>query len=115
MAQYLALRHAPQLGSVRGSCPVLLGALAAHGALDAATAASLLAAHRQLAALFHTLRLCAPEQFDEHAALPGLRKILAKAMGAEHFDAARARLLALEAEVLTHYTALLTPETGATP
>jgi hypothetical protein len=53
------------------------------------------------------LRLCSDGHFDDTQALPGLEKLLCKAVDMADFGTVKKKLITVEARVFAEYTALL--------
>ena len=86
IAQYLQLREAAQHPeTLRQNTTEALLALARAGALDAAAAADLVAALRLWRNLQGLIKLTVDEPFDEDAAAPALKQLLARGAGAVDF------------------------------
>jgi [glutamine synthetase] adenylyltransferase / [glutamine synthetase]-adenylyl-L-tyrosine phosphorylase len=108
IAQYLQLRWAHQHpGVLRQNTGAALAALGRAGVLDAGAAAELdqaLGLWRNVQGL---LKLATEEPFDEAAAAPALRAILARGAGAIDFDRLKSDMSAAAAEVRGRYSALV--------
>ncbi|SMF40936.1 glutamate-ammonia-ligase adenylyltransferase [Tistlia consotensis] len=94
LAQYLQLRHAAEHPEVlcRSSAEAF-GRLAEAGLLDGGRARFLAEATRLWRRVQGFLRLTVGDRFDEVAAPPGLKAALARAAGAESFEALQQRLM----------------------
>ena len=108
IAQYLQLREAatrPQV--LHQNTATALAALAEAGALEPAAAADLLGALRLWRNLQGLVKLTAEEPFDETAASPSLRALLARCGGAIDFVRLKADMDAAASHALAHYEALV--------
>ena len=108
VAQYLQLRwahHSPEV--LRQNTGAALAALGRAGVLDTGAAEALdraLALWRNLQGL---LKLTVEEPFDEAAAPPAVRAILARGAGAIDFERLKSDMSAAAAEVRARYSALM--------
>lgn len=108
IAQYLLLRHAPEHADAEpGGAAAIFGWLKQKRLLKENDAEALLAADLFLGKMFNMLRLCSTGDFEESAALPGLKKLLCQAAGERDFEALKARLLNIEQTVRGYYASLL--------
>ncbi|HUN45135.1 MAG TPA: bifunctional [glutamine synthetase] adenylyltransferase/[glutamine synthetase]-adenylyl-L-tyrosine phosphorylase [Stellaceae bacterium] len=108
VAQYLQLRRAHDHPSVlRQNTGDALQALMEATLLDRATTASLLEALDLWRNVQGLIKLCVDEPFDEAAASPALRAILAGGTGAIDFEHLKADMSAAAARVRTQYATLV--------
>jgi len=108
IAQYLQLRDAARHPeALRQNTRAALLALAAAGALDPAAADALARALMLWRNLQSLIKLTVDEPFDEEAASPALKTILAKGAGAADFAALKAEMAAAASRVLVLYDALI--------
>jgi len=108
VAQYLQLRRAHDHPSVlRQNTGHALQALMEATLLDRATTASLLDALDLWRNVQGLIKLCVDEPFDEAAASPALRAILAGGTGAIDFEHLKADMSAAAARVRTQYATLV--------
>ena len=111
IAQYLQLREAarhPRL--LRQNTAAALGALAEAGLLAAKPAEELLAALELWRDVQGLIKLTVVEPFDEAAATPALKALLARGAGAVDFAALKADMDAAATRVLGHYRAIIEAE-----
>jgi glutamate-ammonia-ligase adenylyltransferase len=100
IAQYLLLRHAAERPDIlTPNIEAAYRRLGAAGIIAAPEAERLAAAARLLQQVQAMLRLTVEQEFDEATATEGLEAALARAGGAESFDALKARLADAEAAV----------------
>ncbi|SRR5579883_8691 len=108
IAQYLQLRWAHQAPDVlRQNTAAALAALARAGVLDAGTAEELDRALTLWRNVQNLLKLTVDEPFDEAAAPPALRAILARGAGAIDFERLKSDMSAAAAEVRAGYAKLV--------
>jgi [glutamine synthetase] adenylyltransferase / [glutamine synthetase]-adenylyl-L-tyrosine phosphorylase len=108
IAQYLQLREAaarPQV--LRQNTAEALSALGDSGVLDPAVAADLVEALRLWRNLQGMVKLTVQEPFDETAAPPALRALLARCAGAIDFARLKADMDAAASHALARYEALI--------
>ena len=108
IAQYLQLREAaahPQV--LRQNTGAALAALAEAGSLEPAAAADLLSALRLWRNLQALVKLTVQEPFDEAAAAPALRVLLARGAGAIDFGRLKADMDTAASQALARYEALV--------
>jgi glutamate-ammonia-ligase adenylyltransferase len=116
IAQYLQLREAAHHKEVlRQNTAASLAALAEIGALDGGVAADLLAALRLWRNVQGLIKLTVAEPFDEAAATPALRTLLARGAGAVDFAALKSDMEAAAARTLAHYRAIVEAEAETNP
>jgi glutamate-ammonia-ligase adenylyltransferase len=97
IAQYLQLREGPRNPSVLDVSTLgALGKLAGTGALEAADARALIESTRFQQTLQQVLRVALGSSGDVSTATPGLKALLARAVGEADFAAVEARLLTLQ-------------------
>jgi glutamate-ammonia-ligase adenylyltransferase len=108
IAQYLQLRWAHQCPEIlRQNTGAALGALGRAGALDAGAAEELDRALTLWRNVQGLLKLTVEEPFDEIAAPPALRAILARGAGAIDFERLKSDMSAAAAEVRARYSVLV--------
>ena len=111
IAQYLQLREAARHPSVlRQNTDAALAAAAEIGALDPKAAAELGAALRLWHNVQGLLKLTVAEPFDEEAATPALKTLLARGAGAVDFAGLKSDMEAAAARALGHYRAIVEAE-----
>lgn len=104
IAQYLLLYHAPNSAPpYPGNTPAIFKWLVEKNAMTAAIGSELLDSERFLSQVFHTLRLCYSEHFDEESAPHGLKKLLCDTLKLPDMDSVKEQLLAIEKAVYAHY------------
>jgi [glutamine synthetase] adenylyltransferase / [glutamine synthetase]-adenylyl-L-tyrosine phosphorylase len=107
-AQFLQLREAAARPAVlRQNTAAAFAALAGIGALDPGTAAELLAALRLWRNIQGLIKLTVAEPFDEGAATPALRLLLARGAGAIDFDALKSDMEVAAVRAHGHYRAIV--------
>jgi glutamate-ammonia-ligase adenylyltransferase len=92
---------------LRQNTAAALAVLAEAGVLDAAAAADLLDALRLWRNLQGLVKLTVQEPFDEAAATPASRALLARCVGAIDFARLKADMDAAASHALAHYEALI--------
>jgi glutamate-ammonia-ligase adenylyltransferase len=108
IAQYLELREAARHPEVlQQNTAAALAALARIGALDPAAAAELLAALRLWRNVQGLIKLTVAEPFDEAAASPALKLLLARGAGAIDFDRLTSDMESAAAAAFGHYRAIV--------
>jgi len=108
IAQYLQLREAAHRPEVlQQNTAAALAALARAGALEAGAAEDLLAALRLWHNLQGLIKLTAEEPFDESAASPALKQLLARGIGAVDFARLKVDMEAAAARALALYRSLV--------
>ncbi|HZB92590.1 MAG TPA: bifunctional [glutamine synthetase] adenylyltransferase/[glutamine synthetase]-adenylyl-L-tyrosine phosphorylase, partial [Stellaceae bacterium] len=111
IAQYLQLREAARHPEVlQQNTAAALGALAGIGALEPRAASELLAALRLWRNLQGLIKLTVTEPFDEAAAPPALKMLLARGAGAVDFVALTADMEAAAARAFAQYCAIVEAE-----
>jgi [glutamine synthetase] adenylyltransferase / [glutamine synthetase]-adenylyl-L-tyrosine phosphorylase len=110
-AQYLQLREAARHPTVlRQNTAASLAAAVEVGALDGTAATELGAALRLWHNVQELLKLTITEPFDEAAATPALKTLLARCAGAVDFAALKSDMEAAAARALGHYRAIVEAE-----
>ncbi len=107
-AEALCLLHAhtyPSLAHCRNSAAILKEI----ARLGIADTSALLGAHQFLNALLSMLRLSAAERTDFETAAPGLKALLARAVGLRDFEGLKITLQTVESTVREAYNAWVTP------
>ena len=108
VAQYLQLRHAHvRPGVLRQNTGAALEALAASGCLDRTVATELLDSLELWRDVQGLLKLTVEQPFDEAAAPPALRTILAQGAGAIDFEHLKADMSAAARRVRMHFANLV--------
>ncbi|MFO0390196.1 MAG: bifunctional [glutamine synthetase] adenylyltransferase/[glutamine synthetase]-adenylyl-L-tyrosine phosphorylase [Alphaproteobacteria bacterium] len=116
IAQYLLLHHAPNLQPpYPGSSPDILRWLASKHVIEQPFADSMLESESFLSQIFHMLRLCTAQEFDEESAPAGLKKLLYESVKMQDFSELKEKLVATQQNVYAHYLSLIQPETKETP
>ena len=111
IAQYLQLREAAQHREVLcQNTAAALAALAEDGLIDLGAAAELRAALRLWRDVQGLIKLTVEEPFDEIAATPALKALLARGAGAVDFAALKSDMEAAAPRVLGHYRAIIEAE-----
>jgi glutamate-ammonia-ligase adenylyltransferase len=114
IAQYLQLRDAAAQPKVlHQNTGAALAALAEAGGLEAGAADELLATLRLWRNLQGLLKLTVEEPFDENAAPPALKALLARGAGAVDFDRLKTDMDAAAARALACFDALVEAPAGA--
>ncbi len=110
IAQYLLLHHAPNLQPpYPGSAPDIIHWLAEHHVIEQSFAVSLLESEAFLSQIFHMLRLCTAQDFDEESAPAGLKKLLCECVKMQDFNALKEKLAATQQSVYALYLSLIQP------
>ena len=110
-AQYLQLRDAAEKPQVlRQNTARALAAVADASALDRRVAAELIAALRLWRNVQGLIKLTVTEPFDEAAATPALKLLLARGAGAVDFAALKSDMEAAASRTLGHYRAIVEAE-----
>ncbi len=114
IAQYLMLRHAPNiLGAKSGNAREIFTLLNHANYLDKKTTDELLAASHFLEQIFNMLRLCSDHKFDEKTAPEGLKKILVETVNEKDFEQLHNRLLQTQKTVYEYYNSIIKGEKHA--
>jgi glutamate-ammonia-ligase adenylyltransferase len=108
IAQYLLLHHAPNLQPpYPGSAPDIIRWLAEKQVIEQHFADAMLECESFLSQIFHMLRLCTAQEFEEESAPAGLKKLLCECVKMQDFTALGEKLIQIEKHVFQHYTALI--------
>jgi len=108
IAQYLQLRHAASHPEVlAANTTEALSRLADAGVLDREIADDLIAAMHLWRKVQGVLRLSFGAEFEEENAPEGARAVLARAAGADDFDALKEQIVATAAGVRHHFSDLI--------
>jgi glutamate-ammonia-ligase adenylyltransferase len=108
IAQYLQLRHAAAKPEVLGTNTTdAFERLAAAGCLARAAADDLIAATRLWRRVQGILRLAEERTFEEETAPEGLRRVIARAVGAADFAALKAKLIDTARRVRAHFADII--------
>jgi glutamate-ammonia-ligase adenylyltransferase len=109
IAQYLILRHAPNLlGTKSSNAREVFEMLKQAHCIDHEMADGLLAANEFLGQLSNLLRLCYDRKFEEDTAPIGLKKLLVETVSEKDFTSLSERLQNTEKLVSNYYDKLLT-------